>query len=250
MTPARCRKVKEGGYRSFGIEKLATEAPVNGGRNYEPLVVVKFGYMLEHLSIRRYSPAAAGSDNPIGAGNQQERSLLMLKINQIPERIGYYFAGFVDGEGSFHLSFRKRKDYKQPWKVSLCLNVSQKDKTLLALFKRHLKCGTIRYKSGEVWMFEVNNLTAIRENVIPFFEKFGFLSAKKKRDYAIFKKMAKCMAEGGHLRKEGIVKLLKLRRNMNDGGKRKYSESEILSVFKAKKSSETNTPNPPKGGMI
>ena len=36
--------------------KLATEAPVNGGRNYEPFVVVKFGYMLEHLSIRRYSP--------------------------------------------------------------------------------------------------------------------------------------------------------------------------------------------------
>ena len=35
--------------------KLATEAPVNGGRNYEPLVVVKFGYMLENLSIRRYS---------------------------------------------------------------------------------------------------------------------------------------------------------------------------------------------------
>ena len=41
--------------------KLATEAPVNGGRNYEPFVVVKFGYMLEHLSIRRYSlvPASA-----------------------------------------------------------------------------------------------------------------------------------------------------------------------------------------------
>ena len=54
MTPARCRKVKEVGY-PFG-EKLATEAPVNGGRNYEQVVVVKFGYMLENLSIRRYSP--------------------------------------------------------------------------------------------------------------------------------------------------------------------------------------------------
>ena len=110
----------------------------------------------------------------------------MLNIKKIPERIGYYFAGFVDGEGSFHMSLRRRKDYKQPWKMSLCLNVSQKDKTLLALFKRHIECGTIRYKSDDVWMFEVNNLTAIRENVIPFFERFGFLSAKKKRDFAIF----------------------------------------------------------------
>jgi hypothetical protein len=38
--------------------KPATEAPVNGGRNYEPFVVVKSGYMLEHLRIRRYSFAA------------------------------------------------------------------------------------------------------------------------------------------------------------------------------------------------
>ena len=155
----------------------------------------------------------------------------MLNIKQIPESIGYYFAGFVDGEGSFHLSFRRRQDYKQPWKVSLCLNVSQKDKTLLALLKRHLKCGTIRYKSDDVWMYEVNNLTAINENVIPFFERFGFLSAKKKRDFAIFKKMACRMTEGDHLHKTGIVELMRLRRKMNDGGKRKYSEAEILAAF-------------------
>ena len=151
----------------------------------------------------------------------------MLKLNDIPERIGYYFAGFVDGEGSFNLTFRKGKDYRQPWKVSLCLNVSQKDKVILALLKRNIKCGTIRYKDGGVWMFEVNNLTALQENVIPFFNKFGFLSAKKKRDFVIFKKMATIMAEGGHLNKEGITQLLELRRTMNDGGKRKYSESEI-----------------------
>ena len=155
----------------------------------------------------------------------------MLNLNEIPDSIGYYFAGFVDGEGSFHLTFRRRKDYTQPWKVSLCMNVSQKDKVILALFKRHLKCGTIRCKSGGVWMYEVNNLTAICENVIPFFDYYGFLSAKKKRDFGIFSKMAKLMQEGAHLQKAGILQLLALRRNMNDGGKRKYSESAILSVF-------------------
>ena len=155
----------------------------------------------------------------------------MLNLRNVPEKTGYYFAGFVDGEGSFNLTFRKRKDYRQPWKVSLCLNVSQKDKVILALFKRYIKCGTIRSKSGDVWMFEVNSLTALQENVIPFFNKFGFLSAKKKRDFAIFKKMASIMAEGGHLNKEGIVQLLELRRTMNDGGKRKYSESDILKAF-------------------
>lgn len=163
----------------------------------------------------------------------------MLKLKQIPDSIGYYLAGFVDGEGSFHLTFRHRSDYKLPWKVSLCLNVSQKDRVILALIKRHLQCGTIREKEQGVWMYEVNNLNAIRENVIPFFNRFGFLSAKKKRDFSIFKQMAELMAEGKHLNREGIEQLLRLRRKMNDGGKRKYSESRILAEFDRLESSET-----------
>jgi hypothetical protein len=165
--------------------------------------------------------------------------VVVLAVSQVPDSIGYYFAGFVDGEGSFNLSFRRRSDYSLPWRVSLCLNVSQKDKVILALLKHHLSCGTIRYKSDEVWFFEVNNLTAIRENVIPFFDRFGFLSAKKKRDFAIFKKMAELMNRRAHLNKEGIVELLRLRRDMNDGGKRKYSEDEILAAFGDRESSET-----------
>ena len=40
MTPARCRNVKEAG-QGF-VLKLATEAPVNGGRNYDGPKVAKF----------------------------------------------------------------------------------------------------------------------------------------------------------------------------------------------------------------
>jgi hypothetical protein len=40
MTPARCRKVKGMG-QHFGA-KLLTEAPVNGGRNYDGPKVAKF----------------------------------------------------------------------------------------------------------------------------------------------------------------------------------------------------------------
>jgi len=168
----------------------------------------------------------------------------MLKVDKIPDALGYYFAGFVDGEGSFHLTFRRRPDYKLPWKVSLCLNVSQKDRVILALIKRHLKCGEIRRKDNDVWMFEVNNLNAIRENVIPFFNRFGFLSAKKKRDFAIFSRMAELMAEKAHLNKNGIAELLRLRRSMNDGGKRKYYEEEILAAFETTESPETTRRTP------
>jgi hypothetical protein len=164
-----------------------------------------------------------------------------LNVNEIPERIGNYLAGFADGEGSFNLSFRKRRDYSMPWKISLCFNVSQKDKVILALYKRHMKCGTLRGRQDGVWYYEVNNFTAIRENVIPFFERFGFLSAKKKRDFGKFKEIAELIAEGKHLKEDGIRQILEIRRTMNDGGvgRRKFADAEILSFVKTEESSET-----------
>ena len=42
MTRARCRKVKEVGQVGESPPQLATEAPVNGGRNYDGPKVAKF----------------------------------------------------------------------------------------------------------------------------------------------------------------------------------------------------------------
>ena len=153
-----------------------------------------------------------------------------LRITKVPSDIGYYLAGFADGEGSFNVSFRPRPDFVVPWKVSLCFNVSQKDKVILALFKKYLACGTLRSRQDEVWYYEVNNLNAIFENVIPFFERFGFLSAKKKRDFSKFKQIANLVKEKKHLTYEGIKQILEIREDMNDGGKRRYSSEEILSI--------------------
>ena len=160
-----------------------------------------------------------------------------MKKEKIPERIGYYLAGFTDGEGSFNVSFRKRSDYKLPWKISLCFNISQKDKVILTLFKRYINCGTMRSRPDGIWYYEVNNLNAINQNVIPFFKKYNFLSAKKKRDFSKFCQIAKLMTKGEHLTFTGILKILKIRKSMNDGGKRKYQDNEILSAFQ--ESSET-----------
>ena len=151
--------------------------------------------------------------------------------------IGYYLAGFADGEGSFNVSFRPRQDYKSPWKISLCFNVSQKEKVILTLFKRYLGCGALRGRPDGVWYYEVNNFNAIWDNVIPFFKRYNFLSEKKKRDFYKFCQIAEIIRRGEHLKKDGIEKIIEIRREMNDGGKRKYSEKEILS--RIQESSET-----------
>jgi len=165
----------------------------------------------------------------------------VLDVSQVPLDIGHYLAGFTDGEGSFNVSFRKRGDYAMPWKVSLCFNVSQRDRVVLTLFMEHLKCGTMRTRSDGVWYYEVNTFTAIVENVIPFFDRFGFLSAKKRRDFAKFKQIAQLIQEGRHLSREGIDEILAIRRDMNDGGamRRKYSDDSIIELFEVRESSET-----------
>ncbi len=157
-------------------------------------------------------------------------------MKNVPVNIGFYLAGFADGEGSFNVSFRKRDDYKQGYKISLCFNVSQKEKLILTLFKKHLNCGTLRERKDGVWYYEVNNLTAINENVIPFFKRFNFLSQKKKRDFSKFCQIAKIITDNQHLTEEGIKKILDIRREMSDGGKRKFSEAGIIHQ---KESSET-----------
>ena len=155
----------------------------------------------------------------------------MLNVNEISIPIGHYLAGFTDGEGSFNVSFRPRSDYLIPWKISLCFNISQRDPVILTQFKRHLRCGTMRQRRDGVWYYEVNNLKPILENVIPFFEQFRFLSAKKKRDFAKFKQIAEILQEGRHLHREGVEEILRIRREMNDGGKRRYMDEEILKKF-------------------
>jgi LAGLIDADG DNA endonuclease family protein len=158
---------------------------------------------------------------------------MSLNVKQIPPHIGYYVAGFTDGEGSFNVVFRKRKDYRMPWKVSACFNVSQRDRVILALLKRYIGCGTLRQRRDGVWYYEVNNLTALRENVIPFFNRYGFLSSKKKRDFSKFKQIVQLLQDKMHLRREGIERILKIRSDMNDGGaeRRKYSDADILELF-------------------
>jgi LAGLIDADG endonuclease len=183
-----------------------------------------------------------------GRAISRKGSSEVLKVKRIPPKTGWYLAGFADGEGSFNVSFRPRDDYSFPWKVSLCFNISQRDPVILSLYKRYLECGTMRQRRDGVWYYEVNNFTAIRQNVIPFFREFGFLSAKKKRDFQKFRKIAEIIESRGHLTREGIEKILTIRRDMNDGGKRKFAEEDIRARIEAWESSETTRQTARKGG--
>ena len=154
----------------------------------------------------------------------------ILHVNQINRDTAFYISGFSDGEGSFNVSFRKRDDYLIGWKMSPVFNISQKEKSILALIKKHLGCGTIRFRKDNVWVFEVDNRKALIDTIIPFFSQYGFLSDKKKKDFNRFKKLIKIIYQGKKSKTLSEVEnVLHLLENVDSSHTRKYTNDDIRS---------------------
>lgn len=146
-------------------------------------------------------------------------------LKNVPINIGNYIAGFVDGEGSFNVSLRKRKDHKMKWQVVLTFNVSQKERAILSLLKRYLSCGRLQTRKDGVSYYVVSNPLSIKEKIIPFFSRFPFLSQRKRRNFSIFKRITNLVIKKEHLNSSGLEKIIQLREKLNPGRgrKRKYS---------------------------
>ena len=155
------------------------------------------------------------------------------------KELGFFLAGFVEGEGSFNVSLRRKADYKVSWQVIMSFNVSQKDPTLLYLLKKQLGCGIIKVrKIDNLYSFDTTNPKDIIQKVIPYFQKYPVQSISKQRNFSIFCAIAQLMEKGEHRNLIGLRKILELREIINEGkGRtRKYS---ITDVFSTQESSET-----------
>lgn len=176
--------------------------------------------------------------------------VIMRSVRQISRKdlkgnqLGYYLAGFVEGEGSFNVSLRRKADYKVNWQVVMSFNVSQKDPTVLYILKDTLHCGIIKTRKRDgLHSYDTTNPEDIIKRVIPYFQKYPIISESKKRNFAIFCEIADLMKEGEHRSLIGLKKILLLREKINEGkGRtRKYG---IGDVFLLQESSET-TRQPP-----
>lgn len=146
--------------------------------------------------------------------------------------LGFFLAGFVEGEGSFNISLRKKADYKISWQVVMSFNVSQKDPTILRLIKDELNCGIIKVrKIDNLYSYDATNPQDIIQKVIPYFRKYPLLSESKIKNFAIFCEVADLMDKGEHKNLKGLRKILELREKINEGkGRtRKYGIKDVFS---------------------
>ena len=152
--------------------------------------------------------------------------------------LGFFITGFVEGEGSFNVSLRKKSDYKVKWQIVLSFNVSQKDPSVLFIIKKELGCGIIKTRKDGLHSLDTTNSQEIVEKVIPYFIKYPLLSKSKINNFNIFCEISKLVERGEHRDLKGLEKILLLREKLNEG-KGRTRKYEYNDIFPIKKSSET-----------
>ena len=112
---------------------------------------------------------------------------------------------------------------------------------VLVEIKRVFGCGYIKPNNPRnpkdlTSVYVVRNLKDLRSKVIPFFKKYPFISVKQK-DFEKFSYIVSLMSKKVHLKKNGMIAILKLAYSMNFNGKyRKQKMEDIITVLE---SSET-----------
>src|SRR5438270_5144059 len=140
-----------------------------------------------------------GGDNATGAVNQQER-------------LDAYIAGYVDGEGSFHVAINRNPSTRVGWQLVPEFHVTQVPgrRQVLDLIKLRLNCGRIQEnhrtkKNDTTLVLVVRKRTDLLTKVIPFFESQPLLSSKQE-DFLTFAAIVRAMARGEHLEHQGFAR--------------------------------------------
>ena len=127
-----------------------------------------------------------------------------------------WIAGFVDGEGCFHVGISKHSELRFGYQILPELTVVQhkSDIDLLHKIKSTMKCGVVRRNHGDRYCWRVRSIENISEIIVPFFERFK-LKSKKRIEFIKFAKIVRLMVNKDHLTKEGFEKILKISSKMN-----------------------------------
>jgi LAGLIDADG endonuclease len=152
-----------------------------------------------------------GSDNASGADNQQGR-------------LDAYIAGYVDGEGSFHVAVQRNPSTRVGWQLVPEFHVSQNPerRQVLDLIRERFGCGRIRENhrgSTDISLvFVVRARNDLLTRVIPFFEAEPLMSSKQ-QDFEKFAEIVRAMSKGCHLLEDGFEELRAIALFMNGEGR-------------------------------
>ena len=161
------------------------------------------------------------SENPSGAGNQQERP-----------GIEQWIVGFVDGEGCFSCPIQRNSVMRIRWQLQPVFAVVQGERSVqvLELIRDYFGCGRI-YRNRrhdnhkeDLMVYQVFRLADLRDTIVPFFEANPLRTAKAD-DFEKFARIVRMMDRKLHLSVEGLTQIAKIVETMNHRKRSRFLES-------------------------
>ena len=130
-----------------------------------------------------------------------------------------WVVGFVDGEGCFYVGINPHPEMKVGYQVLPEFRVVQHERDIQVLYalKRFFRCGVVRRNREDRYEFRIRKLSCLLK-VVEFFEKHP-LKTKKNADFKKFARIVRWMAEGKHLEREGLIRIIELALTMNRADK-------------------------------
>ena len=162
-----------------------------------------------------------GSDNPGGAGDQQERP-----------GAEQWAVGFVDGEGCFSISVVRNAVCRSGWQVQHEFSVTQAAPSRPALEQlvELFGCGRIIENRRvddhrhPLLRFSVKRRSDLVTTIVPFFEEHPLITAKR-ADFAQFAAVLRMMEAGEHLSADGLRRIAQITERMNRRQRSRFLES-------------------------
>ena len=126
-----------------------------------------------------------------------------------------WIAGFVDGEGCFHVGINRHPEMTAGFQVLPEFTVVQheRDAQLLHALKAHFGCGVVRSNHDRRLAYRVRGLRHLAERIVPFFEKHP-LRSKKRIDFAKFRRVVIKLERGEHLSAAGVEEIRRIAAQM------------------------------------
>ena len=136
-----------------------------------------------------------------------------------------WIAGFVDGEGCFHVAINKQPKMSLGWQVLPEFRIVQHERDIEVLYKiqKVLGVGRVTRNHGDRFEVRVRGIQSLKK-LIDFFNEYP-LQTTKKDNFKKFSQIINLMEHGEHLTHKGLNKIALLASSMNNHVKSKYLES-------------------------
>ena len=127
-----------------------------------------------------------------------------------------WIAGFVDGEGCFHVGFARHDEMTTGVQVLPEFTVVQheRDAQVLYALKAYFGCGVVRKNHGDRLAYRVRDRRCLTEVIAPFFMKHQ-LKTSKNVEFLKFRRVLLMMEAGRHLSPEGVEEIRRVTGMMN-----------------------------------